>query len=400
MITISKKEAFNLKALFLLFGYGLIVIAPRTPDLKHNLGVNNGTFGTLLSFGAVGALTGLYFMGHLVHRFGPRRVLVVSATVLYISMGSEPHIQSPWLFFIVNIIAASAWAGYHIAVNTHALHRQNVSGVPILPKLHGLWSAGALLTAITGALIASHVTLAWHVDIVVSSIWVMTMVAIYNTRKEFNEEGEETEEEIPSSSFSTLIIFIRQNWKFMSYAAIAILLEASTNDWASLFAKEEIKANSSLSILAYIGFGTGMILGRLNLHRFYVKFSERFLLYWSAVIGGAGFIIFELLAKFLVRYNHGIALASLVVAFFVGGLGSAMMSPGFTTIAVRESKFPAAVVVAQFAIVQTLLIFILKIAISWVAQATSISIAMLIPGIALLVVVQAAQMGSSEIQKS
>ena len=49
----TKKENIYLSAVFFLFGISIMSLAPRTPDLKANLGVNNGTFGTLLSMSSV-----------------------------------------------------------------------------------------------------------------------------------------------------------------------------------------------------------------------------------------------------------------------------------------------------------------------------------------------------------
>ena len=52
----TKKENIYLGAVFFLFGISIMSLAPRTPDLKENLGVNNGTFGTLLSMSSIGSL--------------------------------------------------------------------------------------------------------------------------------------------------------------------------------------------------------------------------------------------------------------------------------------------------------------------------------------------------------
>jgi hypothetical protein len=48
-------------------------LAPRTPDLKANLAVNNGTFGTLLSTASIGSIVMLLIGGQIVHRIGAKK---------------------------------------------------------------------------------------------------------------------------------------------------------------------------------------------------------------------------------------------------------------------------------------------------------------------------------------
>ena len=55
---------------------------PRFPELKANLGVNNGLFGSMLSMGAFGSLVALLTIGHLVDHFGGKRMLIVGQTIL------------------------------------------------------------------------------------------------------------------------------------------------------------------------------------------------------------------------------------------------------------------------------------------------------------------------------
>ena len=51
-----------------------------------------------------------------------------------------------------------------------------------------------------------------------------------------------------------------------------------------------------------------------------------------------------------------------------------------------RSKFPSSVVIGQIGVINILLIFILRWVVAWTAQATSLSIALLIPAIMLLTV--------------
>ena len=100
---ISRPEKRNLQLLFLLFGLGIMAIAPRNPEIKDNLGVTIGSFGTLLSLGGIGSLVSLMFGGHIVHRFGPRPILVISSSAMYGALSIVPHLHHAWIFLFLNI---------------------------------------------------------------------------------------------------------------------------------------------------------------------------------------------------------------------------------------------------------------------------------------------------------
>ncbi|MEN9305168.1 MAG: hypothetical protein RLY76_436, partial [Actinomycetota bacterium] len=133
--SMSRQERLDLQAFFFLFGLGIMCLAPRLPDIKANLDVSTTYFGFLMSSGSIGALAAHITMGHIVHRLGVYKVLVVAATATYTTVGVLIELRSAELYLIVNIICGFAWASYHIAINAQALHRQSETGVHIIPML-------------------------------------------------------------------------------------------------------------------------------------------------------------------------------------------------------------------------------------------------------------------------
>lgn len=395
MITISKSERLHQRLLFFLFGIGLMAIAPRTPDMKANLGVNNGTMGTLLSFGAIGAVISLIAAGQLVHRFGPKRVLIAASSVLYVDMALQPHIQRPIFFVLAMIIASGCFGVYHTSINAQALHRQTLSGESFLPRMHGTWSAGALLTAILGAFLAGRVSLAWHIDVLMPIIWVLTQISIHKLTDVFVDGSESSPEETPSVGVATLKIFIKEGYLFIIASTLAIFLEACSNDWSSLMTKEDMGASDSIATLSYIAFMFAMILGRLNAHRLTKIRPERFWFTLGCFLSGVGFLSLSQIAKAIVGQHRALAIALTVLAFFVGGLGSSILAPILTTILNAKSSLSGGVIVAQLAMLNTIAFFILKVAMAWIAQATSITLAMAIPAIFLILLARMSGLVSS-----
>ena len=74
----TDREINLLKTLFFLFGIQIMSWVPRFPEVKANLQLSNGQFGSLLSLGSIGNLTSLLIVGHLVHKFGARQIMQIA----------------------------------------------------------------------------------------------------------------------------------------------------------------------------------------------------------------------------------------------------------------------------------------------------------------------------------
>ncbi|MFY8212710.1 MAG: MFS transporter, partial [Candidatus Nanopelagicus sp.] len=160
-------------------------LAPRTPDLKANLAVNNGTFGTLLSAASLGSIVMLLIGGQIVHTIGAKKALQIGSLVVTISFTILVHTQSSIVFLITNIIAGAGISIYHIASSGHSLHRQDEVGRTIVPKLHGAWAIGAMSTAAIAFAISTHVSIAWHITSLLISTWLVTQFCIYKLSNTF-----------------------------------------------------------------------------------------------------------------------------------------------------------------------------------------------------------------------
>jgi MFS family permease len=171
-------ERRYLSYIFFLFGLSIMSLAPRTPDLKANLAVNNGTFGTLLSTASIGSIVMLLIGGQIVHRIGSKKGMQIGATVIAFSFTVLAHTSSPFIFTIANILGGAAISIYHIASSGHTLHRQDQVGKVIIPKLHGAWGIGAMTSSAIAFLVAANVSIAWHISTLMVIVWVLTIYVI------------------------------------------------------------------------------------------------------------------------------------------------------------------------------------------------------------------------------
>ena len=370
-----------------------MAIAPRAPDLKHNLHVSNGAYGLIASFGAIGSIISLLIMGRLVHKVGVLRTLYFSGTLLYALMASMPHIHTPAIYAAVNIAVAIAFAAHNIALHTQTLHRQDESGEILLPRMHGSWSIGVLFTVVSALFLTSHVTFAWHIDVLVTSVWILTMALIYSTRRSFVEKSQDDIVMEPITLQRIRRIFTFDKSIIIAFS-IGTFIEFACSDWSTLVTNQEIGVRKSISVLSYLALIVGMILGRMHFVRITRYQSERFWIRLGALAGGGGFIACTQVGWFLAGKGSSLALPIEVAAFFIAGLGTSFMSPLFTTIANRRSSLKASEIVSQLNLSNTIIIFGAKIIVSWIAQVTSITIALLVPGIFLMLVAKFAYLGN------
>jgi len=391
----SRREKWALYLIFMPFGIGAMAAISRFPEIQHNLHLSNGTFGTFVSLGSVGGLLSFITIGQLVDRIGVRPVMVANSISMALFLGSVPHIHRGWIWLIANIFIGFSTTSLHISVNSQGIHRQDEIGEVVLPRFHGSWSLGALISSLIALVLTSRLSLAWHVDIVMFTSWLAVMFGIWRSTPYLIKGS--TNPVLPNRvNFKGLIKSFKFEPKISIGMVMAIQIEFATNDWSAIYAKNTIGMSASLSILTYVVFMSAMILLRLTMHLLLNHFTERTLLKFSPLIGGTGFIIGILTGTYESHHNRTLGFIISLVGFMFGGFGSSFIAPVFFGIAFRKSSLPGSVVVAQLGLINAVLTFAVKIVISWVAQATSVTTALMIPGLMLFGVVYVSKIGSNE----
>ena len=368
--------------LFFLFAVQIMSWVPRFPEVKANLGLSNGEFGTYLSLGSVGAVIAMLSSGHFVHKLGAKPVLIISTLSMCLSISLIVHLQSTPIFIVANMINGGAISAFNIALNAQAFHAQDRSGELILSRQHGYWTVGAVVTAIFSGIMVEFVGIALHINVLSVVIFFIILSIIKKLEPEIIKPSPEDD-----NDFGVKDLFTSFRIDYLVSAALVcgIMVEFSTADWSAIYAKETIGVRGSLATIPYILTFTAMIVGRLGQHRITPYFSLKQQIKYGSVIGGVGFIGFILASSLLVDYSKTAAYICTLIGFAIGGFFSAILSPTFFTAANKRSSQPSAVVVGQMGVTNAILTLIVKTIIAWTAQLTgSIAIAMIIPGLMLI----------------
>ena len=368
--------------LFFLFAVQIMSWVPRFPEVKANLGLSNGEFGTYLSLGSIGSVIAMLSSGHLVHKFGAKKVLLISSLSMCLAASTIVHLQSALIFIFVNMLNGASISAFNTALNAQAFHAQDRAGELILSRQHGYWTIGAVTTAIISGFMVEFVGIALHINVLSLVLFFIILSIIKKLGPELIKPGPENDSDF---GFKDLFTSFRIDYLVSTALVCGIMVEFATADWSAIYAKETIGVRGSLATIPYILTFTAMIVGRLGQHRItpYVSLEQQ--IKFGSVIGGIGFIGFILASSFLVDHSKTAAYICTLIGFAIGGFFSAILSPTLFTAANKRSSQPSAVVFAQTGVINAILVLIVKTVIAWTAQLTgSIAIAMIIPGLMLI----------------
>jgi fucose permease len=368
--------------IFFLFAAQIMSWVPRFPEIKANLSLSNGEFGTYLSLGSIGAIIAMLSTGHFVHKLGAKKVLIISTLAMCLAISVITHLHSAPIFIIVNIINGAAVSGFNTAINAQAFHAQDRAGEMIISRQHGYWTIGAVATAILSGALVEFVPIAWHINVL---SFILFFVIMYYIQKLDPEMIKPSAEEEDDFGFKDLFTSFRIDYLVSAALVCGIMVEFATSDWSSIYAKETIGVRGSLATVPYIVTFVAMIVGRLGIHKVTPYISLQKMVKIGSFVGGAGFIGFITASSLLVDYSKSAAFICAVIGFGIGGLGSSFLSPTLFTAANKRSAQPSAVVVGQMGVVNAILVLLVKTVIAWTAQFTgSIAIALIIPGLMLI----------------
>jgi MFS family permease len=376
MITHQLEKRY-LSLLFFIFGFGIMAWVPRFPDLKANLGLSNGAFGSIITTGAIGAFTGLLTAGHIVHKVGVKKVFINATFLLYLAFVAIVQVHSPTLFILFNILIGFGITCIHVSLNAQGFHIQERSGDNIITSTAGYWSAGALATAIISGAVVDFVGIGVHVGSVALIAAGLSLYIASKMKDSFVPANEH-----PETDYRVRDIFtsFHLDWPISLGLASAIYLEFAISDWGTIFTKERLGVNGTLSTLPYIIFTVFMIAGRLSIHRIPAGYPLHRLAKYSTLLAGIGFMATISVATHLPESAKWVSYALFLLGFSLAGIGSAILGPSFTAAANRRSPNPSAVVIGQLGVANNVLTTALKWLVAGVIGATgSIALALMIP---------------------
>ena len=261
---------------------------PRFPELKANLGVNNGLFGSLLSMAAFGSLLALLTIGHLVDHFGGKRMLIVGQTILSVSYIAVVHVTNLQAFLIINILVGFSISTLHIANNAQAFYDQDRGGKNLIVSAAGYWSAGSLLSTLLSMYLIGKIALPLHITILQIVCFVSSLIVIITRQDTLVPANKH--DQVSKSILNDLRKF-NFDWMINFGLIFGIMLEFAIGDWSAIFAKENGGISATWAPLPFLFFTLFMIIGRVSITPLRNRFKITRLVRFGGILAGTSFLI-------------------------------------------------------------------------------------------------------------
>ncbi|OON82546.1 MFS transporter [Streptomyces tsukubensis] len=256
-------------ALFLLFllpGIALASWVTRTPAIRDAVGASTAGMGLIIFGLSVGSMAGVLVSGAFVARKGGRFTAMLGASSLLIGLSvlsAGAGTGTGWLVFAGLAFFGAGTGMQEIAVNIEGAAVEAVLGRPVLPALHGCFSAGTCVGAGAGiALTALDMPVAGHLLAVTVLLAAGVVWALRNM-----PDGTGLE---PRGAGGRALADRLEVWRDRRVLMLGLIVlgvalaEGSANDWLPLIMVDGYRLDSVAGSVAYTLFAASMAVGRFT----------------------------------------------------------------------------------------------------------------------------------------
>lgn len=353
---------------FLMCGIATASWAPMVPFAKTRLDLDEAELGLVLLCLGIGSAGAMPLAGHLCHRLGSRRVLLVTGVA---SCAILPLLAvAPTALAMGAALAAfgAALGALDVAMNAHAVEVERQHGAPLMSGFHGLFSVGGLAgsLAIAGLLAAGASPLASVSLIAVAllAIVLTQLPALIETRA---EPGAAQRSMFSLPSLRALLLG--------ALCLIVFLAEGAMLDWSAVFLSAERSVAIAYAGVGYAAFSVAMATGRLLGDRITARLGPVRIARYGGALAAAGFVLATAVPS----------AAASMAGFVLVGLGASNIVPVLFSAAGRIADTPPSVALATVTTLGYAGVLSGPAAIGFVARATGLPVAL--GGVALLLAI-------------
>jgi MFS family permease len=367
---ISKSQArAATAAVFFLNGFGFATWVSRIPAVRQALNLTEGALGTALLATAVGALVAFPLAGRGSVLSGAS-VLTIATGLAYCLVLPGPAFAGglPTLALLLFVFGAANGA-MDVSMNALAVEVETFVGKPIMSSFHGMWSIGGLAGAGVGALFAKQdISPQLHLLVVALILAVAILIA-----KHWLPSSQ------PHASPDSVAHFARPEAAMLGLSGIifcAFLIEGAMADWSAVLLHDSLKTTAAGAALGYAAFSLAMTSMRFAGDRLVIQWGAVWLLRCTNVVAAI------VLATALWVQHVGLTM----LAFALIGFGMATVAPLVFGAAARRARHGAGHGIAAMATVGYGGFLVGPPLVGWLAQASSLRVALSVLVILALVI--------------
>lgn len=243
-------------AFFALNGFVVGMWLVHIPAIEQRAGISHATLGLLLLLLGGGAFVGMQIAGPLADRFGPHRVVPLSAFLCSVALILPGLVTNGAALGAALLVLGMANGALDVSMNAHAVEVEHAYARPIMSAFHAMWSVGGFVAALAGARTlswgwapATTLTIATAVALVAGA--AATPLLLRRAPRPVTH-GPKQRRKTPG-----------RIWAMAGIALLLMLSEGVANDWSVLHLQTILDAPPGTAALAYGSFAAAMTIGRL-----------------------------------------------------------------------------------------------------------------------------------------
>ena len=325
----TKTDTNALKAIgaqFFVNGAVVASFVPRLPEVRDQVDLTLGAVGLLISLAGVAGLIASVLVGRIIDRFGTRVVLLVSGTISTLALPLIGVADTAWVLLVAFVIMQFFDVLMDVAMNLQGSWLSKRRHAPVINRLHGLWSLGAVIGGLASAQIAgAGVSLTSH--LVIAAVTLSLVLAVGSRHLLVADEHSTPEPNTTrtaSRSRNGLLAL------FVLAGIFAIAIESVALEWAAFRFTDDFGSPAGFAALGYLAGAVGMTIGRLGGDWAAVTLGPVWLMRLALALTGVGILGASLIDN---RY-------ATLAGFFVAGFGSATLLPTLYDQAAQQKGRP------------------------------------------------------------
>jgi len=316
---------------FAIYSFAMGNIFPRLPDIKHAMGIGDGTLGLSLIGTPIGTLTALTLATPLLERVGFRRALLILVPLLALAYAIAVHAPGPLALFLMLFPVGLMIGSVEIMLNVEADRTEFLVKRRIMNRAHSFWSMGFFGAGLFGGALA-HLGISpqLHLALIVPIV-AISMALFLGGYQPAPSRFVGTGKKAPMLARPTLPILV-----LVAVTLSAMLMEGASIDWSAIYMRTVFESGPFVA-----GFTVALFAFSQATTRF---FADSFVDRYSP--SGVARVLLAMMATGVVIVFFSPAPFFSMLGFALLGIGTSALFPLAISAAAQRTDRPAAINVA------------------------------------------------------
>jgi hypothetical protein len=334
----AQRTVVALGAQFFANGFIYATFVARLSEVRDQVGVSTAGLGLTLSAGSLVALVASFFTGMAIRRAGSKPILVAGGLFYAAALVGVGASQSGAVLVATLVVLAAFDVFVDVAMNLQASVISASRPRPVMSRLHGIWSIGALAGGVTAAAAAQlGIPLIAHYCSV-AGIAILALLIITPGLLRVDQPHPLQQRLAPSSR--------TRGWAMLGVAALTLAIanamaetfEIATGEWAGLRVRDDLGAAAGTAAATFVVFTIAMAGGRL--------FGDHAVSRFGPVVTARGGLAIAVIGVLLATLPDSAILTLAGVGLI--GLGISVLAPQLADAAARAPGQPGSGFTALF----------------------------------------------------